>query len=115
MSHARTFETALSEALNRLSSDEWAVTEARDKATEGLTPAAAFHSIVGILRLASRQTDSYALSSCCWLAVDLMTLSNTAEAPLGLIEAVETLTTTASALGCEHEVKPIRTWYRLAA
>ena len=101
-------------ALEQLSSNEWAVTEASDRAIAGVDSAEAFQNIVGVIRLATRQQDAYAFSSCCWLALALMSLSDTTEIPSGLVQALSEAESSARRHQCENVIREIRAWYRVA-
>mgnify|MGYP003502168972 FL=1 len=112
MSVARKFGKELEKALDALASDEWAVAEARELAAQSLTPSEAFESVAPVLSLACEQSDSYAFSACCWLAMDLATLSSTTERPFGLEKVINEAESVAQRLGCERELAPLRKWYR---
>jgi hypothetical protein len=115
MSVASAFSEALRIALDRLAEDEWAVVRARDAATQGLSPSDAFASIVEVLDLATKQNDSYAFASCCWVALALAKRSSTTERPKGLETTLARAEGQAQTLGCTVELAEVRAWFRIAA
>ncbi|MBR7748453.1 hypothetical protein [Undibacterium baiyunense] len=113
MSSTESFAIQVSEALKLLSADEWALTTFRERAVVGITPPVAFETIVDILKVASHQNDQYAFATCCWLAMDFARISETTQAPDGLIAALNVLLPIAKDKGLENEISPLLSWYRL--
>jgi hypothetical protein len=115
MSVASDFAQSLRIALDELEHDEWAVVRARERATQGLSSADAFSSIVEVLGLAATQSDPYGFSSCCQVALSLAYIADTTERPAGLEAALAQLESHAQTLGCIRDLAEVRTWYRIAA
>jgi hypothetical protein len=115
MSVASEFSTALGKALDELGSDEWAVVHARDAAIHGLSPSDSFESIVEVLHLAAAQTDKYAFTSCCELAMDLARMANTTEQPQGLVQVLPSVEARAKTHGCYNQFEELCSWFRIAA
>ena len=115
MSFASDFAHSLRNALNALEHDEWAVVHARNRATEGLSPPDAFENIVEVLKLAAMQTDPYAFSSCCQVALRLASIAATTERPAGLKSTLAELDGHARALSCTKDLAEVRLWFRIAA
>lgn len=115
MSVASAFAKAIPSSLDALSTNEWAITEARARVLVGVSSGEAFDGIVDVLNLASAQSDSYAFASCCWLASALAELSETTERPIGLDAALTQIAPLAVLFGCAQDLEPILRWYRYAA
>jgi hypothetical protein len=113
VSIADEFCRALDAGMAELSTDEWAVTKAREHALIGLKPSDAFGSIVEVLNLAGQQTDEYAFASCCWFVMDLARLSDTTEPPSELNDVLVSLRPVAEKFEAFNEIKAIANWYRL--
>jgi hypothetical protein len=98
-----------------MAANEWAVSDALDKAAESVNSLDAFDSIIGILGLALKQHDSYAFYSCCDLALQLANKANTTEQPSGLIDMLSKLKEHAKQFS-ESEVckiNAIEKWFRI--
>jgi len=114
MAFLASFTADLEKSLQQLPSNEWAVTEARERAIAGVSSVEAFQSIVGVIQLAARQQDAYAFQSCCWLALALIRRSETTEVPNGLLQALREAEPVARRHECENAVREISAWYRVA-
>lgn len=112
MNITRTFAKELDEAMCALEENEWAVTEARERIINGSTPHEAFENVVGVLHLAAEQSDIYAFSSCCWLALSLAEVSGTTERPKFFNNAIINVINTAGKLNAESEAEALLRWYR---
>jgi hypothetical protein len=106
------FAKALDVAMDTLAEDEWAVVKAKERAVKSVTSVEAFESVVPVLLLAAQQNDTYAFSTCCWLARTLAEISDTTERPAGLDEAMVEVAAVAQELGCETDAAVVRQWYR---
>ena len=115
MNVAEKFEPQIERCLQLLAEDEWALANARDDVVSGLEPHEAFLSVVPVLLLATKQSDSYAFASCCWLAGQLARISGTTECPKGLVDALKKLLVKERALqqSTANEAIKIAMWYRL--
>lgn len=115
MSIAVEFSEQLEVALAALAQDEWAVASLRERIVQGTDPATAFASVVDFVNLARTQTDAYAFESCFWVAAALAELSDTAETPAGLSEAIQQVLTEPIPVGAEAAVRRVAKWYRIRA
>ena len=113
MTIADEFRRSLEVGLTELSTNEWAITEAREQVVSGVTQSEAFENIVDVLSLAGEQTDRYAFASCCWLVLDLAKLSDTTELPRNLEGVVVLIAPVASKLQVESELQKVANWYRV--
>jgi hypothetical protein len=114
MSVAAAFAEQIEQALEELSTNEWALTEARERVLRGVTARQAFDDVVDVLRLSLLQEDSYAFASCCWLARSLAELSDTTQVPDGLDVVLSQVTRHAKQVGYTKDVEEIYRWYRHA-
>lgn len=113
MSLVESFTCQLPGSLLRLAEDEWSVEKLRKQVVREADSRTAFESIVGIVVLASKQTDPYAFASCCWLANELVSMSGTTEEPEGVQEALAEALSTSFHLKASRELSTLWRWYRL--
>ena len=116
MSSVNQFRSELEKSLAMLGEDEWAVARARDDFAESLESTEAFLAIMDILNLAKEQEDSYALDTCCTLALQLAGKAQTTECPKGLEEKLKELIEYSNKFGeySINEVKKVASWFRLS-
>lgn len=107
------FRKALEIGLAELSTNEWAVAEARERMLIDVPSTQAFNSIAGVLNLAGEQTDAYAFASCCWLVMSLAELSDTTELPSHLEDVLTSLIPLAKKLEVQAELGKVAKWYRI--
>ena len=115
MSMIEQFEQELQHGLDNMAANEWAVSDALDKAADSVNPLEAFDSITGVLGVALKQLDSYAFYSCCVLVLQLANKANITEQPKGFNELLGKLKEHAKQFSESEvgKVNAIAKWFRV--